>query len=736
MSKLGLLVFLLPFCSAGQTPAPDAVNEWIRGSAIRLTTPVAGHGFEDMQPLKKVVGDARIVALGEATHGTREFFQLKHRMLEFLATQMGFAIFSIEANMPEAYRLNDFVLNGVGDPVKLIKGMYFWTWDTEEVLDMVLWMREFNKSGKGRVAFTGFDMQTPTVANEIVRDFVNKNDAEFVPELAKASSMALAPTGAQQSPFGTATGIFPVEPALGKTIRFSGYIKTDTVTGYAGFWWRADVNGKPASFRNLGEAAPKGTVDWRKYELELPVPANATAIYFGPLLSGGGTAWFDDFQIEIDGKPYVSEAFDFTFEGPTLKGLGTGMPAFPVRLDSHDAHGGKQSLRISHVEAPVNPNAVDPKLAAAEWTGVMKHLNDSQERYEKNASKHDVEWAIQNARVVLQCMQMRANQVTRDASMAANVKWILDQSPGARIVLWAHNGHVGTGGQGSMGDALRKMYGDQMVTFGFSFNEGSFQAIPQNGGGLRDFTVSPAPVGSLDATLAASGIPLFALDLRAAPKTGTVADWWNTAHATRSIGAVYAEGSPTNYMASWVAPSVFNVMLFVDKTTAARKNVVPAILFQPVTGRGGEYRDPEFPVSLKLPPGWKMGEVVRWGDHQNTVPLISPDRTAAGSLYFTTNRNPNSSLEGSPAAKARERVSEGLGDYQVRLGSIQRKLVEGRPAISCVADFTQNGDKMVEYLTWVRGETALALFFARTSVADLDGLQKRLDPIIETLKLP
>ena len=154
---------------AAQSSAP--VTEWIRGSAIRLTTPEARHGFADMEPLRKVVGDARIVSLGEATHGSREFFQLKHRMLEFLATQMGFTIFSIEANMPEAYKLNDFVVRGEGDPVKLIKGMYFWTWDTQEVLDMVLWMREFNKSGKGRVEFTGFDMQTPKVALDIVKRF-------------------------------------------------------------------------------------------------------------------------------------------------------------------------------------------------------------------------------------------------------------------------------------------------------------------------------------------------------------------------------------------------------------------------------------------------------------------------------------------------------------------------------------------------------------------------------------
>lgn len=180
---------------AGARPAQenanaDAARSWLKANAIRLSTVEAGHGFADMQPLKKTIGDARIVSLGEATHGSREFFQLKHRMLEFLATEKGFTIFSIEANMPEAYRLNDYVLNGNGDPAQLIKGMYFWTWSTEEVLDMVLWMREFNKSGKGRLQFTGFDMQTPDVAADIVQTFVDKNDSEYADALRKASDMA------------------------------------------------------------------------------------------------------------------------------------------------------------------------------------------------------------------------------------------------------------------------------------------------------------------------------------------------------------------------------------------------------------------------------------------------------------------------------------------------------------------------------------------------------------------
>src|SRR5205809_413454 len=189
--SLTVALLLLLSTQAFQDPP---IVEWIRSNAVRLQTPEAGHGFADMQALRRVVGDARIVSLGEATHGSREFFQLKHRMLEFLASEMGFTIFSIEANMPEAYRLNDYVLKGTGDPAQLLKGMYFWTWDTEEVLDMIRWMRAFNASGRGRVQFTGFDMQTHTVALDIVQQFVRRYDTEYVATVRDVSGRI--PTGA------------------------------------------------------------------------------------------------------------------------------------------------------------------------------------------------------------------------------------------------------------------------------------------------------------------------------------------------------------------------------------------------------------------------------------------------------------------------------------------------------------------------------------------------------------
>jgi erythromycin esterase len=89
---------------------------------------------------------------------------------------------------------------------------------------------------------------------------------------------------------------------------------------------------------------------------------------------------------------------------------------------------------------------------------------------------------------------------------------------------------------------------------------------------LRDFTVPPASAGSLDATLAASGIPLLALDLRQVPKSGPVAEWWSQSRKTRSVGAVFSEANSENYLADTKASEAYDALLFVEKTSAARKN--------------------------------------------------------------------------------------------------------------------------------------------------------------------
>jgi erythromycin esterase len=174
-------------------PPPAEVVAYIGKQAIPLVSAEAGKGLDDMAPIGKLVGNARIVALGEATHGTREFFQLKHRFLEYLVAKQGFTVFAIEANQPECRAINDYVLHGTGTAKEALKGIYFWTWNTEEVLAMIEWMRVWNAdpAHKQKVQFTGFDMQTAVVAHATVTKLLEK----VAPDQVKALTAPLAILG-------------------------------------------------------------------------------------------------------------------------------------------------------------------------------------------------------------------------------------------------------------------------------------------------------------------------------------------------------------------------------------------------------------------------------------------------------------------------------------------------------------------------------------------------------------
>jgi erythromycin esterase len=198
-----------PQAPVDQPPAQDTVPteivNWLQSNVVPFSTAQAGFAYTDLMPLKDMVGDARVVSLGEATHGTREFFQMKHRVLEFLVEEMDFNVFAIEATWPEANRVNDYVHIGQGAPAVLLSGLYFWTWNTEEVLELILWMREYNQDpgADPTVSFLGFDMQFPGMAIynvQIFLDTVDPTTAVFASErYACMLPYANGPTGSSGS---------------------------------------------------------------------------------------------------------------------------------------------------------------------------------------------------------------------------------------------------------------------------------------------------------------------------------------------------------------------------------------------------------------------------------------------------------------------------------------------------------------------------------------------------------
>lgn len=319
MKRNILLLLIMGFIKTAA--AQDAAEiGWINTHAVPIKTVYAGSGFDDLAALDAFIGDTRIVAMGECTHGSSEIFSMKHRMLEFLVKKKGFTIFSIEANMPEAYALNQYIMYGKGDPKELLAGMYFWTWNTQEVLDMILWMKQYNDTAAAKIMFTGFDMQFTPVASGIVKDYLQKNLPGLLPVLNHYDSLC-----------------------------------------------KANIRNK----------------DYKK------------ALY------------------------------------PALK---------------DDA-----ALLVKNMNE-------------------LKHL----------PGDTSFAWAYQNTVILSQYAAGLNDGTARDRFMAKNLQWIADGNPGAKIMVWAHNGHVkkdkNKWGNVSMGTYLKKALGNQYMAIGFSTEEGTYTA--------------------------------------------------------------------------------------------------------------------------------------------------------------------------------------------------------------------------------------------------------------------
>lgn len=143
------------------TPKLNAVQSWITQHAISLKTVDPQGPLDDLQPLRQIVSNASIVGLGEATHGSHEFFTMKQRLLEFLVERMGFTMFAMEGSWSAGEQINHYVLTGQGDAGKVLQQFHFWIWNTQEVLNLLKWMRAYNADSHHlqKISFAGFDCQ-------------------------------------------------------------------------------------------------------------------------------------------------------------------------------------------------------------------------------------------------------------------------------------------------------------------------------------------------------------------------------------------------------------------------------------------------------------------------------------------------------------------------------------------------------------------------------------------------
>jgi erythromycin esterase len=490
MGAAGIAGTALAVRAKWHTQPDNTVINWLKANALPIASADPGTDFKDLEQLRLLIGDARIVSLGEATHGTREFFQLKHRMIEYCVSQLGFTMIGFEAEYGATLAVNDYVLNGNGNARDVVAGMGFWIWDTEEVVALVEWVRAWNIANSRKVKFYGFDMQDSPASGMHLLAYLER----VAPHLAAVCEQNIAPLASAYA---------------ADDLRLMPTIVRDQVA---------------SQLATVLDAFATQRADWISRSSE--------------------TEW----------------------------------------------HLARQSAIV--LDQFARRNAI---------------YNES------------LSW-VKGWRF-------------RDRCMAANVCSLLEaEGPGAKAVLWAHNGHVQRSSPvifkvievTNMGSHLHTMFGNEMVVFGFAFNQGSFQALDETDK-RRDHTVPPAAEGYIDAALAATGLPLLALDLANIPPDGALAKWLAAKPSQRSIGAVFY-GDHTNYSEVANPRDKYDVLLFVERTTASRSN--PRV--SRVASEGGSNAKPtnlELAGSAALPDGWRA---FSYSWHPYSVSVAEEETLEAG----------------------------------------------------------------------------------------------------------
>lgn len=158
-----------------RTPEP-AVRRWSRlaQTVADGCEPFDSIDHVDLQPLLDRIGDARVVLLGEASHGTSEFYRMRTAITRSLIEQKGFRLVAVEADWPDAARVDQFVRNRDVPTADWQAFARFptWMWRNQEVLDLTRWMRHDNlaRPRGDRARFAGLDLYSMfTSIDEVLR---------------------------------------------------------------------------------------------------------------------------------------------------------------------------------------------------------------------------------------------------------------------------------------------------------------------------------------------------------------------------------------------------------------------------------------------------------------------------------------------------------------------------------------------------------------------------------------
>lgn len=201
------LLFLILLTSMACTKAENEVNPTLQETIeqnLKIELNATLHPLSTTDPSLPLsdlaflgnLGNAKIVGMGEATHGTQEFFQMKHRIFKYLVETQGFRYLAFEYDLGGCMALDEMIQSGQGDiKTWMSQQMYFWTWRTTEVLQLFLWMQDYNRNklDSEKVHLVGVDCQFTSQSVPQLVSLLSRYENSFANEVSsKLNSLVKA----------------------------------------------------------------------------------------------------------------------------------------------------------------------------------------------------------------------------------------------------------------------------------------------------------------------------------------------------------------------------------------------------------------------------------------------------------------------------------------------------------------------------------------------------------------
>ena len=427
-----------------------AAADWTPTEVIASLAIDAPKGIPPREALEELIGDARVVLIGESSHGTHEFYEARAAITKWLIEEKGFCAVAVEADWPDAYRVNRYV-RGLGEDESADMALSgferfpAWMWRNTVVRDFVDWLRIRNRrhksNGRSQAGFYGLDLYS-----------LHRSMQEVI------------------------TYLENIDPKAAARAR----------ERYACFDHTSADDGQAYGFAAAFGAGP--SCENQAIEQLVEIQRNALA------------------YARRDGLLAEDELFY-------------------AHQNAQTVHNAEVYYRAMFSGRVTSWNLRDKHMAQT-LDALLKHLD----------RHHDV--------------------------------------PSARIVVWAHNSHVGDAratevwadGQLTLGQLARQRYGAQSRLIGFSTYVGTVTAASEWGGVAERKAVRPALNGSIEELLHETGEGDFLVSARINPG---VADPLSAIRLGRAIGVIYRPETERQSHYFHVRPAdQFDAMIHIDKTRA------------------------------------------------------------------------------------------------------------------------------------------------------------------------